>query len=224
MKPEQNPYPIKLGVVTNLDEAFENYGVGWNPKGLFNLLSDAVRYDALFSESYEFTRIFNWNSQYADPSHAARPYKSNARSLIRDTNASLPPTRSLEQITSHFSTEEELMNGLDAYDIDFVLAYYCHPFSIDSARDLNSKYDIRLLIFDPSDYLDLQNRYYPQNNNFECTPETAEIGTFYSLLTETSRHPDTMGSVLIGRETRLEERQNRTKSTIDDINNYLGSN
>ena len=58
MKPEQNLYPVKLGVVTNLDEAFENYGVGWNPKGLFNLLSDAVRYDALFSESYEFTPDF----------------------------------------------------------------------------------------------------------------------------------------------------------------------
>ena len=224
MKSEQNPYPVKLGVVTNLDEAFENYGVGWNPKGLLNILSDAVRYDALFSEKYEFTRIFNWSSQYADPSHAARPYKSDARSLIRDTNASLSPTKPLEQITSHFSTEEELMSGLDAYDIDSVIAYYSHPFSLDSARDLNSKYDIRLLIFEPSEYLDLQNRYHPQKKNFECTPEAAEMGTFYSLLTETLQHPDTLESVLAGRETRLEERQNRTKSTIDDINSYLRLN
>ena len=224
MKTEQNPYPVKLGVLTNFNTAFENYGVDWNPSGLLNILSDAVRYDASFSEKCEFTSIFNFNSQYADPSHAARPYKSDARSLIRNKNASFPQTTPLEKITSHFSTEEELMSSLDAYDIDFVLSYYSHPFSLDSARDLDSKYDTRLMIFDPSEYLDLPNYYNYPKKNFECTPKTAEIGSFYSLLAEVLHNPDITENILLGRETRVEEQRNRINHTIDDINNYLGSN
>ena len=222
MEPARNFYPdtrIKLGVLTNLDEAFRNYGVGWNKQGLFNLLSDAARYDVPFSEAYEFTRIFNWNPHHANLP-AEKPYNSGAHSIIRDGDGSVS-FPALEQITSRFSGEDDLMTGLYQHDIDVVLTYYCQPFSPHSSPMLSREYNLRIVDLNPLNFLDFKNLYHPDKENSECSPEEAEKGIFYSALARFLSHEGFMGSMRLGRENRLQQRLEVT-STIDDIHNYLG--
>ena len=220
MEQRDDFYPVKLGVLTNLSDAFENYGVGWNKQGLFNLLSDAVRHDVPFSEAYEFTRIFNYLPRHASPFFAEKPYNDDAHSIIRDGDGSVS-FPALEQITSRFSGEDDLMTGLYQHDIDVVLAYYCQPFSPHSSPMLSREYNLRIVDLNPLNFLDFKNLYHPDRQNSECSPEEAEKGIFYSALARFLSHEGFMGSMRLGRENRLQQRL-EVKSTIDDIHNYLG--
>ena len=212
-------YLIKLGVLTNLDNASENYGVGWNARGLFNLLSDAARYDRRFAKRYEFTRIFNWKPEKSDLPVANKPYNSDARSVIRDDDGNRS-ILTLEQITSNFSGEEDLMDGLYEHDIDVVLAYYCQPFSPHSSRPLSKEYNLRIVDFNPLDFLNLENRYNPGRQHSECSPEEAEKGMFYSALDRFLVHEHFMKSMDVGRDVRLQKRL-EVDSTIEDIHAHL---
>ena len=201
-----NLYPVKLGVLTNLDKASETYGVGCTYRGLFNLLSDAARSDDWFSESYEFTRIFNWKPERAKPPLVENPYNNGARSVVRDRSGKISsPT--LDEITSNFSMEEDLITGLYEHDIDVVLVYHCESF-FDYAIELFQEYHCGLIEFSSN----LKKSVH--------SPETSESNLFYSKFHGLLDNPGFMQTVLAGREDRLQKRL-EADSTIENLNKYL---
>ena len=188
-------------------------------KGVFDYLEEAFNSeDNEISRQYEFTRIINWDEGQAI--HVIRdllPKRTRPWSEIHAPN--------LESITSHVSTEDELLRTVDAYDIDLLLVSYCKPELLRSSKHLfrDKEYIGRIISSDPSDW-----EFMSPAKSEPDGIASRVIGNLdpsagngiYALLFNIANIPILKEMILTGKEISI-ERQAEARATSEEVDNYF---